>query len=51
MKLNIPMKYLLSTIAFRTNYGYDKYRQRKTLIQPWRAISGRTIRLVAEKSR
>jgi hypothetical protein len=31
MKLNIPIKYLVSTLALSTNYGYDKYSQRKTL--------------------
>jgi len=30
MKLNIPIKSLASTIVSYTNYGYDKYSQRKT---------------------
>ena len=31
IKLNIPIKSLASTLALLTNYGYDKYSQRKTL--------------------
>jgi hypothetical protein len=50
IKLNIPIKSLVSTIASRTNYGYDKYRQNKTPVKPWRVSSGRIIRLVAESS-
>lgn len=42
MKLNIPIKYSPSTIETRTNYGYNKSRQRKTPTQPWRATLGRT---------
>jgi hypothetical protein len=50
MSLNIYRNSLESSLVMPTNNIYNKYRQRKTPVKPWRALTGRIIRLVAESS-